>query len=58
MCGWPGKKDSDAIASSKHRLRIGCLKKIDISKTVMCDASVIGYDRRSSELSNATLHMK
>ena len=39
-------------------MHVWCLG-MDISMMVMCDASgITGYDRRTSELSNATLLMK
>jgi len=35
-----------------------CLKEVDISMWVMDDDSdVTGYDRKTTELSNAALHM-
>ena len=36
-----------------------CLKRADISMVVICYASVtIEYNKRTSELSDASLHMK
>ena len=36
-----------------------CLKRVDVSMVVMCDASdITGYDKRRSELSNEPLNTK
>ena len=42
-----------------HQSREHIWKRVDISTVVMCYASdIMKYDRRTPELSNASLHMK